>query len=169
VTASINGEMPSSGDFHQARKTWSRIKHSILGRYLSLLLGKLGRPGEHVFYVDGFAGQGRHLVTRSLELIRDNSTLNVRVLTRSPLARLDFELFKSFGHRLVFGMSLPTLSDDLARVYEPKAPAPSLRLATLLAAKDAGLHVYSTHLPKTTAYRGGCTSGQIRHSVRKHR
>lgn len=48
------------GDFHDARKTWSRIKHGLFGRYLSLLLGKLGRPGEHVYCVDGFAGQGRY-------------------------------------------------------------------------------------------------------------
>src|SRR5439155_1346115 len=59
----------------------------------------------------------------------------------SPLARGDFDLFKSFGKRLVFGMSLPTLRNDLAKVYEPKAPAPSQRLATLHAAKEAGLHV----------------------------
>ena len=35
----------------------------------------------------------RILVRRSLELIRDDSSLNVRILTRSPLARLDFDLF----------------------------------------------------------------------------
>lgn len=93
------------------------------------------------------AKASRHLVRRSLELIRDNSTLNVRILTRSPLARLDFDLFKSFGHRLVFGMSLPTVCDDLARVYEPKAPAPSQRLATLHAAKELGLHVYVAMAP----------------------
>ena len=34
------------------------------------------------------------LVRRSLELIRDQSTLNVRILTRSPLARADFDLFQ---------------------------------------------------------------------------
>src|SRR5580700_9761940 len=73
----------------------------------------------------------RLLVRRSLELIRDRSTLNVRILTRSPLARADFDLFKSFGPRLLFGMSLPTLRNDLAKVYEPKAPAPSQRLAAL--------------------------------------
>jgi hypothetical protein len=67
---------------------------------------------------------GRRLVRRSLELIRDHSDLNVRILTRSPLARSDFELYKSFGRRLLFGMSLPTLRNDLAKVYEPKAPAP---------------------------------------------
>ena len=89
----------------------------------------------------------RYLVTRSLELIRDESTLNVRILTRSPLAKLDFDLFKSFGPRLLFGMSLPTLRDDLARIYEPKAPSPTQRLATLAAAKKAGLHVYVAMAP----------------------
>jgi DNA repair photolyase len=93
------------------------------------------------------AGHSRVLVRRSLELIRDHSTLNVRILTRSPLARADFDLFRSFGRRLVFGMSLPTLRNDLSRVYEPKAPAPSQRLATLRAAREAGLHVYVALAP----------------------
>jgi len=77
--ALIKGCMPSSGDFHQARKTWSRIKHSILGSYLSLLLGKLGRPGEHVFYVDGFAGQGRY------ENGEDGSPLIAAKLAANPV------------------------------------------------------------------------------------
>ena len=93
------------------------------------------------------AEHARFLVRRSLELIRDQSTVNVRILTRSPLARADFELFRSFGKRLVFGMSLPTLRNDLAKVYEPKAPAPSQRLAALCAAKEAGLHVYVALAP----------------------
>jgi DNA repair photolyase len=93
------------------------------------------------------AEHARFLVRRSLELIREQSTLNVRILTRSPLARADFDLFRSFGKRLVFGMSLPTLRNDLARVYEPKAPAPSQRLATLHAARKAGLYVYVAMAP----------------------
>ncbi|PYI85009.1 MAG: hypothetical protein DME26_12055 [Verrucomicrobia bacterium] len=93
------------------------------------------------------AEHARFLVRRSLELIRDQSTINVRILTRSPLARADFDLFKSFGKRLMFGMSLPTLRNDLAKVYEPKAPAPSQRLAALRAAKEAGLHVYVAVAP----------------------
>jgi DNA repair photolyase len=93
------------------------------------------------------AEHARLLVRRSLELIRDESTLNVRILTRSPLARADFNLFRSFGKRLVFGMSLPTLRNDLAKVYEPKAPAPSQRLAALQAAKKIGLHVYVAMAP----------------------
>lgn len=96
---------------------------------------------------DQLARAAEHLVRRSLELIRDRSTLRVRILTRSPLARRDFDLFKSFGNRLLFGMSLPTLRNDLAKVYEPKAPAPLQRLATLHAAKKAGLNVYVAVAP----------------------
>jgi DNA repair photolyase len=44
-------------------------------------------------------------------------------------------------------MSLPTLDNRLSKVYEPKAPAPSLRLNTLQAAKEAGLHVYVATAP----------------------
>jgi len=91
--------------------------------------------------------QALTMVSRALELIRDNSTLNVRIMTRSPLARQHFALFKTFGHRLLFGMSLPTLRNDLAKVYEPQAPAPSQRLQTLLAAKTAGLNVYVAMAP----------------------
>ena len=89
----------------------------------------------------------RDLVRRSLEMILEESDLNVRILTRSPLARVDFDLFKRFGKRLLFGMSLPTLRNDLAKIYEPKAPAPSQRLETLHAAKAAGLHVYVAIAP----------------------
>jgi DNA repair photolyase len=91
--------------------------------------------------------QALDLVQRALERIRDESTLNVRIMTRSPLARQHFELFRSFGPRLLFGMSLPTLRNDLARVYEPQAPAPSLRLATLQRARDIGLNVYVAMAP----------------------
>jgi DNA repair photolyase len=44
-------------------------------------------------------------------------------------------------------MSLPTLRNDLSKIYEPKAPAPTLRLATLKAAKELGLYVYVAMAP----------------------
>ncbi|MEQ2005828.1 MAG: radical SAM protein, partial [Limisphaerales bacterium] len=88
-----------------------------------------------------------HMVRRILELIRDNSTLNVRILTRSPLARQDFDLFASLGNRLTFGMSLPTLDNQLARIYEPNAPSPTQRLATLHAARDRGLNIFVAVAP----------------------
>ncbi|HEX3800217.1 MAG TPA: radical SAM protein [Verrucomicrobiae bacterium] len=91
--------------------------------------------------------QRRTLVREALREILDGSTLNVRILTRSPLAREDFDLFKCFGKRLLFGMSIPTLDNRLAKIYEPKAPAPTQRLATLRAAKELGLHVFVAVAP----------------------
>lgn len=81
------------------------------------------------------------MMTRMLEIIRDESTLNVRILTRSPLVRADFEVLKSLGNRVVLGMSLPTLRADLAKLYEPGAPAPARRLETLQLAQKAGIPV----------------------------
>lgn len=87
------------------------------------------------------------MVRSALELIRDHSTMNVRILTRSPLARQDFDVMQSFGNRLLFGMSLPTLRDDLARIYEPHAPGPQVRLDTLRKAKEHGIPVYIAIAP----------------------
>lgn len=91
--------------------------------------------------------RAEQMVRNSLEIIRDNSGLNVRILTRGPLARKHFDIFKSFGNRLVFGMSLPTLNDKLCKIYEPKAPGPQKRLETLQMARDAGLNVYVAMAP----------------------
>jgi DNA repair photolyase len=87
------------------------------------------------------------MVRESLRMILEESDLNVRILTRSPLAKLDFDLMKEFGPRLTFGMSIPTLDNKLARVYEPNAPAPTQRLETLKAAKAAGLNVFVAMAP----------------------
>jgi DNA repair photolyase len=95
----------------------------------------------------GLTKPHQQMVRRALELIRDKSTLNVRILTRSPLAKTDFALMKSFGNRLLFGMSLPTLNDTLARVFEPHAPGVAKRLETLQQAKEAGLNVYVAVAP----------------------
>lgn len=87
------------------------------------------------------------MLRRALELIRDQSTLNVRILTRSPLVRRDFELLRTLGNRVMVGASIPTLDNTLARIYEPHAPAPTKRLETLQAAKEAGLNVFAALAP----------------------
>ena len=84
---------------------------------------------------------------RALVLTRDHSTLNARILTRSTLAEQDFELFKSFKGRLHFGVSIPTLNDKLARIYEPNVVPPTRRLEMLRRAKKAGLHIYAAMAP----------------------
>lgn len=85
----------------------------------------------------------------ALELIRDRTDLNVRILTRSTYAmRPRFvELFQSFGQRLIFGMSLPCLNDQLVRAYEPHASSASARLDKLNEARDAGLATFAAIAP----------------------
>lgn len=89
----------------------------------------------------------RSNMRRALELILNYSTLNVRILTRSPLAREDFDLFKQFGNRLLLGVSLPTLDDKLSRLYEPHAPSPKLRLKLLLDAHAEGIPTFAAIAP----------------------
>ena len=89
----------------------------------------------------------RYMRRESLTLIHEESTLNVRVLTRSALAREDFDIFKTFGNRLLLGTSLPTLDPKLARVYEPKVPAPRQRLKLLLDARAAGINTFVAVAP----------------------
>lgn len=89
----------------------------------------------------------RQMLRDALEAIRDHSTLNVRILTRSPLAREDFDIFKTFGNRLLLGTSLPTLDPVLAKLYEPKVPAPAQRLKLLTDAHAAGIHTYVAVAP----------------------
>jgi DNA repair photolyase len=92
-------------------------------------------------------GHCRFLVRRALELILKHSTLSVRILSRSPLAKIDFDLYKRFGNRLLFGMSLPTLNDKLREVYEPWAPGVAARLKTLQKAAEEGIPLYVAVAP----------------------
>lgn len=89
----------------------------------------------------------RRMVRKSLIAIRDHSTLNVRILTRSPLAREDFDLFKSFGNRLLLGTSLPTLDPVISNLYEGKTSGPQQRLKLLLDAHAAGINTYVAIAP----------------------
>jgi three-Cys-motif partner protein len=53
--------------FHVEVKIWSQIKHEILKRYLRLFISKLAGAakrfpslGGKIYYIDGFAGQGKY-------------------------------------------------------------------------------------------------------------
>lgn len=100
-------------------------------------------PAKQLALNDGL----KRNVQESLKIIRDESNLNVRILTRSPLAIRDFDLMRSFGPRLMFGMSIPTLDEKISRIYEPNAPSVGKRRETLRKAKVAGLHVYVAMAP----------------------
>jgi len=89
------------------------------------------------------------MVRRSLEILLEPefSRLNLRIQTRGLAAEGDFDLMQKFGNRLLFGMSIPTLDNKLARIYEPKAPAPTLRLELLEKAMAMGIPCYVAMAP----------------------
>lgn len=73
--------------------------------------------------------------------------LKLRIQTRGLEVEQDFDLLEKFGDRLLLGMSIPTLNNKQAKIYEPKAPAPTRRLALLSRAKARGIHVYVAMAP----------------------
>jgi DNA repair photolyase len=63
------------------------------------------------------------------------------VLTRSVLAMQDFDLYVRYRGQVFLMSSIPTLDDGFARVTEPRAPPPSVRLSMLKRAKELGIEV----------------------------
>jgi DNA repair photolyase len=88
----------------------------------------------------------KHII-RALEIIRDESTINVRILTRSAPSPDEWAVIKSLGNRVLFGVSLPTLNESLRKVYEPNAPGCQSRLRTLAKAKDLGIPLFVAVAP----------------------
>lgn len=86
-------------------------------------------------------------VRGALKIILEESTLNVRILTRSHRAVMDLELLKKFRNRIMFGMSLPTLRREWTDFYEPHASSPEERFKTLQIMRDAGVPIYVAMAP----------------------
>jgi DNA repair photolyase len=91
----------------------------------------------------------RMVVRRCLEVLLEPEfrELNVRVQTRGLDVEKDFDLMEKFGDRLLLGMSIPTLNNSLAKIYEPKAPAPTRRLEVLARAMNRGIPCYVAMAP----------------------
>lgn len=91
----------------------------------------------------------RGMVRRCLEILLEPEfdQLKLRVQTRGLEVEQDFDLMRKFGDRLLFGMSIPTLNNTLAKIYEPRAPAPTQRLEVIRRAADMGIHCYVAMAP----------------------
>lgn len=47
-------------DFFEQKREWSRWKHRLLHRYLAQFAGIVGSTHQTVYFIDGFAGEGRY-------------------------------------------------------------------------------------------------------------
>jgi len=77
-------------------------------------------------------------ITRACLEVISKSGASLMLMTKSPLARRDFDLLKKIG-KLEFCVTITTFDEDLARSMEPNAPSPKARLELLRDAADAGL------------------------------
>jgi DNA repair photolyase len=71
----------------------------------------------------------------------------VRLQTRSGMVERDFDILSAYRDRVLLGTSLPYLDDELTRVLEPRAPAPTRRLQMLGKAMRAGIPTYVAVAP----------------------
>jgi DNA repair photolyase len=83
-------------------------------------------------------------VTRAcLEELAKREGLSVSVITKSNQIVRDIDLFKRIAERseLSLNITITTLRTRLARLLEPRAPRPDLRLVAVKQLRDAGLAV----------------------------
>lgn len=81
-------------------------------------------------------------LTRSiLEVFATTRGLSLGIVTKSALIARDIELLKevSARHRLAIHLTVTTMDTELARILEPRAPRPDLRIRTLAKLRQAGL------------------------------
>src|ERR1700682_5366100 len=85
-----------------------------------------------------------HRVTRAcLEEVAKREGLSVSLITKSNQIVRDIDLFKKIAERseLSLNITITTLRPRLARLLEPRAPRPDLRLAAVKQLREAGLGV----------------------------
>jgi DNA repair photolyase len=84
----------------------------------------------------------KQLITRSLlEVFAHTSGLGLGIVTKSTLILRDVDLLKEIArhHELTVHMTVTTTDQDLARILEPRAPRPDLRMRTVARLRRAGL------------------------------
>jgi DNA repair photolyase len=81
-------------------------------------------------------------ITRSLlEVFARTSGFGLGMVTKSTLVARDIDLLKEIArrHKLTVNITVTTMDVKLARVLEPRAPRPDLRMATLARLREAGI------------------------------
>jgi DNA repair photolyase len=84
----------------------------------------------------------RQRVTRSLlEVFARTSGLSLGIVTKSTLIARDIDLLREIHsrHKLTVHCTVTTMDTDLARILEPRAPRPDLRIRTLGRLRAAGI------------------------------
>lgn len=86
----------------------------------------------------------RYELTRAiLEELAQHAGLELGIITKSNLILRDLDVLKHFNehNRLSIHVTVTTMNVQLARILEPRAPRPDLRIEAVGKLAEAGLHV----------------------------
>jgi DNA repair photolyase len=115
-----------------------------------LLRQELRRVGRHEGIAIGTAtdpyqpAERRYERTRSiLQVFARERGFEIGIITKSDLIVRDIDLLREVarGNMLGVTVTITTLDEKLARLMEPRAPRPDLRLEAVRKLSEAGLHV----------------------------
>jgi DNA repair photolyase len=88
--------------------------------------------------------ENRYQVTRGiLEEFARHKGFRLGIITKSNLVLRDIDIFKAVAehNRFSVNITITTLDTELARILEPRAPRPDLRLEAIRKLSEAGLRV----------------------------
>ncbi len=104
------------------------------------------KPGTHIAIgtaTDPYQPlERRQMLTRSmLEVLTQASGFTLGIVTKSALVARDIDLLQQIRerNRLTVHLTVTTMNTRLARILEPRAPRPDLRIQTLARLRAAGL------------------------------
>ena len=141
-------EMRDGADFE--RKIYVK-QHSA-----DLLRQELRRvkPGEQIALgtaTDPYQpAECRYEITRGiLEEFARHSGLELGIVTKSNLVLRDLEVLRHIGdhNNLSVTLTVTTMNTDLARILEPRAPRPDLRMEAIRRLREAGIHAGASCSP----------------------
>jgi DNA repair photolyase len=104
------------------------------------------KPGEDIAI--GTATDPYQPIERKLEITRSilqelarHSGLELGIVTKSAMVARDVDVLHEIGknNRICVNVTVTTTDADLARILEPRAPRPDLRLRALRELRDAGI------------------------------
>lgn len=105
------------------------------------------KPGEEIAIgtaTDPYQpAERRYEVTRAiLEELSRHQGLELGIVTKSNLVLRDVDVLQRVGrkNRLSVNLTITTLNADLARILEPRAPRPDLRLEAMSKLNEAGIN-----------------------------
>lgn len=133
-------ELRSPEDFEQKIYVKQQAAH-LLRRDLRRV-----KPGEDIAIgtaTDPYQPiERRYRITRTiLEELSQHADLQIGIVTKSQLVTRDIDVLKLIASRsrLMVNLTVTTLDVSLARILEPRAPRPDLRLNTVRLLTEAGI------------------------------